>query len=356
MSQNSAYQINSDGSISIVVPLQITVQLGGVLPVGVGSTTGDAASGQSAAVEEFPSQIPIIFDNLEEREGYDSRFLGEEVALPELTAKGNKVTAKLEDESEELKYHKFSVVMHGKRRLPLFTASNVDWRLASHLVNGKKPTRKELTGLDDKAIEEWVTDPRISAGEQLDDVFYTKDRTAFDKGHVVRRDDVCWGTDFEDIQMANGDTYHTTNCTPQTKEFNRSTLGEFNWGDLEEMVQKQTNAERASLFGGPVMKRNDPMFSGRTADGPVMVRIPTSFWKIIVAKGASGLEAYGFVLEQDLSAVRFTEMILPEVWKPFLRSIEDIEQSMGGLVRFPQLKAIDSFNRSEGVAIRKQMK
>ena len=353
MNQENAFTINTDGSVNITVPLTITLQLGagGAAPM---LQTHEAST---MVAEEFVSLIPIIFDGLDERQGFDPHFLGKELALPEVTAMGSRITAKLMDDgSEELKYHKFSVVMHGKRRLPLFTASNVDWRPARHMVNGKKPSRKELTGLEDRAIEEWVTDPRISLDAQLDDVFYSKDSGAFDKGHVVRRDDVCWGDTFEDIQMANGDTYHVTNCTPQVKEFNRGNLGEFNWGDLEDMVQKQTKAELASLIAGPVMRPNDRMFSGKTAAGKVLVRVPKSFWKIIVVKGVAGLEAYGFVLEQDLSAVPTTEIIIPDVWKPFMKSIESIEALMGGLVRFPQLKTIDAFERHEGVAIRNQMR
>ncbi|MBI2686885.1 MAG: DNA/RNA non-specific endonuclease [Acidobacteria bacterium] len=352
MSQQNSYTVNSDGSISFTVPLQITIQLGaaGGVPV--------AAVKQAAAAEEFPSQVPIIFDHLEERAGFDTAFLGDEVSLPEVTAKGAKITAKLDDGTDELKYHKFSVVMHGKRRLPLFTASNVDWRKERHMVNGKKPTRKQLTGLDDKAIEEWVTDPRIADDQQLDDVFYSKDSGAFDKGHVVRRDDVCWGDDFDDIQMANGDTYHVTNCTPQVKEFNRDTLGEFNWGDLEQLVQKQTKADLAILFAGPVMKNNDPIFSGKTAAGKVRVRVPMSFWKIIVVKGDSGaLEAYGFVLEQDLSAVPLVVegIVIPSEWKPFMKPIKEIEAMMNGLVKFPHLKPIDAFDNVEAVAVRQEM-
>ena len=36
--------------------------------------------------------------------------------------------------------------------------------------------------------------------------------------------------------MGNGDTYHTTNCSPQVAGFNRAANGEDNWGDLENLV------------------------------------------------------------------------------------------------------------------------
>src|SRR5262249_47540132 len=156
----------------------------------------------------------------------------------------------------ELKYHKFSVVVHKRRRLALFTAANVDWRRPSRLVNGRVPTRKELTGLPDRTAEQWGTDPRIPGGHQLPDGFFTKDEGAWDKGHLVRRDDVCWGSSFEDIQMGNGDTYHTTNCSPQVAGFNRP-ANDDNWGDLEKIVQKETKSEKVILFSGPVLADDD---------------------------------------------------------------------------------------------------
>ncbi len=37
-----------------------------------------------------------------------------------------------------------------------------------------------------------------------------------------RREDVCWGKTYDEVRRANGDTYHTTNCTPQVAGFNQS--------------------------------------------------------------------------------------------------------------------------------------
>ena len=56
------------------------------------------------------------------------------------------------------------------------------------MLKGRKPTRRDLTGLGDFVIEKWATDPRIPEDHQLPDVFFTKDDGAWDKGHLVRRD------------------------------------------------------------------------------------------------------------------------------------------------------------------------
>ena len=342
-------------SVSLTVPLNITFSLGQAAPTAAVAPER-AVAVADAATEAFPMAVPKIYGGLEHRKGYQPGFLdldeSQEVPLPELTQLGQSVVAQLADESSELKYHKFSVVMHKGRRMALFTASNVDWHPASRLINGKKPTRKELTEIPDGTIEQWVTDWRIPEEHQLPDVFYTKDNGAFDKGHLVRRDDVCWGKPFKDMQKSNGDTYHTTNCSPQTAAFNRPKPSDEinNWGDLEELVQAQTKAEKAIVFAGPVFEDDDQLFAGRDNSGPTLVRIPRNFWKIIVVKGAAGPEAYGFVLEQDLSAVpTVEEMMVPSKWRREMRSIEQIEELLHDLAQLKWLKKFDQFESTEGV-------
>jgi endonuclease G len=345
-----------DGSMTWTIPLRITVTLGQ-------PATGAAGAGAGLIAMpgvEMAMQAPKIFGGLENRKGYQGGFLdldeGEEVPLLALTSKGGAVVAKLEDGDAELRYHRFSVVMHKGRRIALFTASNVDWREDQRLVNGKKPSRKELTELEDNVAEQWVTDWRIASEHQLPDLFYTKDGGAFDKGHLVRRDDVCWGKNFKDIQKGNGDTYHTTNCSPQIKQFNQSAQGVDNWGDLENLIQKQTKAEKAIVFAGPAFQEDDPLFEGRTDNGRIQVRIPRKFWKVVVVKGASGPEAYGFVLEQDLSAVpTVEEFAVPKQWKRFMKSIAGIEEMLNGLATMGWLKKHDQFGGEEGVRISSEL-
>ena len=341
-------------TVTWTIPLSVTVSLGAPTIAGAEAGADGAATTGTAAAAEEALRAPIIYDGLESRGGYDPEFLeldeGLTVPLPQLTASGKKAVATLEDGSSELKYHKFSVVVHKRRRLALFTAANVDWRPDSRLIDGTKPSRKLLTGLENDQ-ELWVTDPRIPEAHQLPDVFFSKDDGAFDKGHLVRRDDVCWGDTFEDIQMANGDTFHTTNCSPQVAEFNRSNKGKDNWGDLENLVQAQTKAEKAILFSGPVLADDDQVFNGRDVHGRVAIMIPRTFWKIVLVKGDEGPERpYGFVLkEQDLSAVpRPEEFVITEQWKPFMKSIADIERSLDGLAKLTWLKRYDQFETDSG--------
>ena len=187
---------------------------------------------------------------------------------------------------------------------------------------------------------------RISSSHQLPDIFYTEDRGAFDKGHLVRRDDVCWGATFEDIQMGNGDTYHVTNCSPQIKPFNQGAAGEENWGDLESHVQAATkkDQEKVVIFAGPIFKANDRWFSGKDDSGAARLQIPSKFWKIVVVKGDNGPEAYGFILEQDVRPITETEFFVTDEWLGAMKKLSTIQQKLRGWVSLDALKPFDQFN------------
>ncbi|WP_437313486.1 DNA/RNA non-specific endonuclease [Sorangium sp. So ce385] len=344
------------GAVIWTIPIQVAISVGQPTLVASGATPAAGAFPAVMPTEAPRLQAPVIYDDLESRAGYDACFLelddGAEVPLPALTAAGKRIVARLDDDSFELKYHHFSVVMHKKRRLALFTASNIDWRRESRCVDGRKPTRRQLTGLEEWAQEQWVTDPRIPESCQLPDVFYAKDGGAFDKGHVVRRSDVAWGDSFEDMQKANGDTYHITNCSPQIAALNRSTSGENNWESLEDLVRRETKTEKACAFAGPVLDEGDRRFDGRGERGPVSIQIPWRFWKIVVTKGKSGPKAFGFVLEQDLRSVPLREeLIVPVGWTPYIKSIDEIEQLLRGWVKLDDLKSFDQTGTEEGVRI-----
>ena len=345
-------------AITWTIPLHVTVtvgspQAGPSLTAADARVTGppsdpDLAADVSDSIER-PMQVPVIYGGLSQRSGYRPGFLNlandEDLPMPRLTATGREVAAPLADGSFELKYAKFSVVMHARRRLALFTAANVSWQPQRRLVNGRKPTRRELTEVPEDYAEQWVTDPRIADEHQLPDAFYTFDRAAFDKGHLVRRDDVVWGNSFAEMQKANGDTYHVTNCSPQTLQFNRSTRGRDNWGDLENLVQKQTKAERCVAFAGPVLATDDPVFEGIDDGGSTRAQIPQRFWKIIVVRGEDKTaKAYGFVLEQNLEDVAMEEFVVPERWTFAARPVSEIVELLGGCVDLTHLEPFDQYS------------
>jgi len=283
------------------------------------------------------------------RTGYDSAFLGgDQVPPPTVTDLDRVVT--LPDGSPYIPYHHFSIVMDKRRRLPVLTACNADFS-----PERKKPepgydyTRKGLSGLGPNDMERWFTDPRVPPEFQLTDRFFTKDKGAFDRGHVVRREDAAWGDSYGEVRDANGDTFHVTNCTPQVAGFNQAS-GQ-NWGALENLVVEQAGAGRVSVFAGPVLADDDPIFLGPGPDGPVRVQISVSHWKVVVAVTDGKLTAFGFVLEQDLSAVPL-EFAVPSTWQPLMVPIKTLERRLR-TVKFPtQLKKADQAATARGKALR----
>ena len=189
-----------------------------------------------------------------------------------------------------LKYHHYSVVMHKDRKLAVWTAANADYDPA------KRRHDRDWFGTDT-----WKADPRIPGEDQLEDLEFYAPAKKFDRGHLVRRDDVAWGVDETEEIFGNSDSFHWTNCSPQHEHFNRA-VGSYQglWGRLENHISKQLNTKRCILFAGPVLADDDPI---QYFHPDLPVQVPVRFWKIVVAvdeKGSTGkLRAYGFVLSQQ---------------------------------------------------------
>lgn len=323
-------------TIRLTVPVEIELSIG---VTGASIAGATAAVGGGALTEKMvePFHDPIELP----REGYDPGFLG--IAVPMPVPRRPNECAQLADGSNELKYYNFSIVMNAGRRLALFAASNVDARaVAKEPEPGHKYTRAGLSGLDEGDVEKWFTDPRIRGTEQLPDRFFTKDRKAFDKGHIVRREDVAWGGSFSEVRRANGDTYFVTNCSPQTAGFNRSNRKD-NWGAFEDLVLKQAKAEKYCLFAGPVLHAADPEFTGVDDFGGVKVRIPQKYWKVVVARAGNALKSFAFVLNQDVSQTPM-EFAVPATWQRHMVRLSDLQAELDSLDFAPELIAADQYD------------
>jgi endonuclease G len=292
---------------------------------------------------------PYHDPNYAGRKGYDSGFLtGFDMPLPRPTKPGQ--LAALADGSHVIPYHHFSVVMDKQRRLPVFTASNLDYSAAAKKPEPGDYTRKGLSGLGPNDMELWFVDPRLPATCQLSDRFFTKDMGAFDRGHVVRREDVAWGVSYQEIRDAVGDTFHITNCTPQVAGFNRPDK-DTNRGDLELFVAKQSESGRLSLFAGPVLASDDPIFSGVTDGGVLRVQIPRRYWKVVTTLQSGELAAFGFILDQNLDDVPLEFAVSPE-WTPHMIALKDLERILSNL-KFPtELKKADQASTRLGKTVR----
>lgn len=270
----------------ITIPIEIEIRVGDVQFGGgaTGSVSIGGAKPQADTEERF-----WLDESYETRSGYASDFLGgDPIPMPTLSKSAMKLVSLVEDQEDDphlLHYHHFSLAMNRKRRMLFFSAYNTT---RNEDLMGTW-SRKELSGGSDK----WILDPRIPVGHQIrTKELYTPSH--FDRGHVVKRDDVYWGSSEDEAQYANFDTFHYTNCTPQHPHFNRSSMKGL-WGQLEKHVAEQASAEklRISVFAGPVLRKNDPVLSD--------IQVPVRYWKVIAARDDDGgaLGAWAFLLSQQ---------------------------------------------------------
>lgn len=325
------------------LPLSLTITIGGA---GVPSGENVMPSKEHPpALAQEKTRTPVIDADYGSRKGYDPRFLGIEVPLPAVVDEHDAV--RLDDGSHVLLYEHFSVVMAKNRRMALFTAANIDSRPESRKPEpGRDYSRRGLGGFGRSDRELWLMDPRIPEMYQLPDRFYTRDGGAFDKGHIVKREDVCWGTTYEEVQRANGDTYHMTNCSPQVADFNQASRGGL-WGRLEDFILSQSRSQTYSVMAGPLLQARDREFIGVDQRGQTRIRIPSAYWKIVVATVGSETRSFAFLLEQDLSQVPL-EMAVTAEWLESMVSITDLEKWIAS-IEFPDvLKDTDQFETHVG--------
>lgn len=331
------------GRVTFELPLRITVELGS--PMTAPSVAVETAPPGEAFTEAM--REPEHDDNYSSRRGYDPRFLSN-VTVPMPSVRDTSVLAPLKAGGTELRYQNFSIQMHAARRLALITASNITRKAQLRKPEpGRDYTRKGLSGLGPNDMEKWFVDRRLDERFQVPDYFYTRDDGAFDKGHLVRREDVAWGRTFATVQRANGDTYHVTNCSPQVAQFNQSARGEDNWGDLENLVMSGAAEEQLCVFAGPILDSADETFVGRAASGQALrLKIPSRFWKVIVARVQSGIASFGFVLEQDLTAIPL-EFVVSENFRRLQVPLSQIE-AVTGVDFGHEVRDADTFDSESG--------
>lgn len=239
-------------SIKIPLTLDVTLPLGSFAALSV------------QRVEEKPPSVQSIDPDYSTRQGYDPAFLDISLPLPVLTAETDLAT-------EPLPYHHFSVVMHRKRKLALFTAVNIDG------ANADQPRRDS---------DKWILDPRLPIGEQTgEDVYRDND---LDRGHLVRRLDPAWGSQ---SVAAVDDTFHFTNCAPQHHEFN---AGRTLWLGLEDYVLQNavTSDLKVSVLSGPVLDDDDPQYRE--------VALPLQYWKLVAMVRTDGKPSVtAYLLSQE---------------------------------------------------------
>jgi endonuclease G len=314
----------ASGSVVITVPLQITVSLG--TPGGPGAPLRVDGTPEAGGLEAITPE-----PDYESRPGYDPDFLGFPAPLPTLTSttrpRAIEVPGATGADRHELRYHHYSVIMNGDRRLAFVAAVNYD--AAAPFTHDRK-----------KDKDRWFFDPRIDEARQAGNEFYADN--PLDRGHLVRRADSAWGATAAEAKRANDDTFHFTNCSPQHEVFNQSTRadqrGLLLWGNIENHIAAQAHRDnkRLCIFNGPVFRSTDRKHRG--------LRVPKEFWKVVVFESDAGQpRALAFVLSQaslikDLPPEEF-EVGPYEPFQVSVRRIEDLTRlDFGDLSRHDPLE------------------
>jgi len=254
------------------------------------------------------------------RQGYLEDFLGDggrRVPLPGLTAALAQKAVVVDDQVEglerfELAYTHFSVVMNGARRMPFYSAVNIDGSDLRRIPRGG---------------ERWKFDPRISDEFQSGNPVYRN--SDLDRGHMTRRLDPVWGMRRVAV-LADDDTFHFTNACPQHKDLNQR-----EWQQLEDYVLDNAGAEefKVCVFTGPVFGRSDKEFRD--------IRLPAEFWKIVVMvrSDTRRLSATGYILSQR-DMITGLEAVYGE-FKTYQVPLKRIEKLTG--LDFGKLPSFDPF-------------
>jgi len=219
---------------------------------------------------------------------------------------------------EDLKYHHFSVVYNKKRKMPFFSACNIDGKLSKRGI----------------ARTTWRFDSRIPKEIQILKECYGR-APKFSRGHMTRKEDPIWG-DLVMAKAACADTFHATNICPQMQPFNAPV-----WLALEDYALEHARQDdmKISVITGPVFKSTDPTKYG--------IKIPVEFFKVIafIHDKTKKLCVTGYTVSQE-SFLSNEEFVFGQ-FNAYQVAIKTIERKTG--LSFGSLSKFDPIKREEAV-------
>lgn len=284
----------ADTSITVTVPLEITVRLGAAQPAGLAPAIDVTAAGAPRFGPLSPGAEAAKVDrDYSTRTGYQADFLPRAtISLPQPDAALKKQIAPLRASEPDaagglLKYEHFSLKLHQTRRVAIYTATNID---GDTYLNVDRATGQTSSAQE---ADTWFKDPRISESFYLGQDFYSSTSRYFDRGHLTRRSAPTWGTPRE-AERANADTFHFTNAAPQHFRFNQSARF---WQGVERYIletgiNQAGPAARLCVFQGPLFDDSIDWWIDSK------IQIPSSYWKVVVWRGAKKLKSVGLVVDQ----------------------------------------------------------
>jgi endonuclease G len=254
------------------------------------------------------------------RLGFDEEFLSFPVPAPRFVQTIGSDLAKLQTR-QRIDYCHFSLWLSKSRKFPRVVAWNVDGA--------------SIKSLSRKGIAFKLDERGNLQNFQVDDELYVDN--PFDRGHVARRADLCWGP-LAEAKQANRDSFFFSNITPQHARFNQVQRGGL-WGRLEDAIFNDVDVEslRISLMGGPIMKDSDPKYRE-------LARVPREFWKLVAytdsADGQDKVRAF-ILTQRNLVNDVVSEVLDLDEFRWYQVPLTKIESETGA--RFASaLKALDA--------------
>lgn len=291
-------------------------QLSEMVPLGNLDARPDSGLESVVADEAAPRITPAAA--FEGRQGFEHTFLnGLNVDFPQrVGARNGDEAPLLNGTSPVLNYEHFSLIMSKSREIAMFTACNIDGRESKKIKRSK---------------DVWAYDGRIDIKYQAGEELYAGNR--LDRGHLVRREDPVWGSS---AAIANDDTFHFTNCSPQYDSFNQQL-----WLGLENYLLLNSRAHKLqiSVFTGPVFRDDDMIYR--------KIKIPREYWKVvclITDNGRPSVTAYK-ISQADLLKEGL-EFVFGE-YKTYQVSVSHVEKLAS--LSFDDLKNYDGFSTQESV-------
>jgi endonuclease G len=249
-----------------------------------------------------------------DRQGFDQDFVADfPVPMPRCVGRtaGDEAPLKLGN-GHVLRYGNFSVVMSMSRRIALYTACNIDGQASKKIK---------------RDADAWYYDDRIDRAHQAGDELYRDNE--LDRGHLVRREDPVWGPQ---AALANDDTFHFTNCSPQHSGMNQIT-----WLGLEDYILQNARVHslRICVFTGPVLRDDDMVYRG--------VKIPKEYWKVVAFRTDDRPSATAYMVSQG-KLIEDLEFVFGR-YKTYQVAVAEIQELAG--LDFGDLSRFDGFSNED---------
>lgn len=213
--------------------------------------------------------------------GFDPKFIDGKtrITLSKILSKDSKkLLPKVEGTiTSLLNYTNLTVAYNTERKIPYFSAYNVDGALRD-----SKTVR----------LNRFMADPRIATALQLNAKFYEgkKGITEFAVGHMASHKEVSWG---EDSQTKSYQSFYYPNSVPQAVRLNSGL-----WKSLETYIINETSEidhnKKICVFTGPFILNDDPVYVNDES-----FKIPIVFYKVILFSTEKGIYSTAFLMSHE---------------------------------------------------------